>query len=129
MWKEWTGNGTISFRSNASFEDFVEVRINGELLSSDLYTLREGSIIVELDPEYMDSLNNGDYKVEIVSLSGTATTNFSVNKKAIQNPWIWGSGIAVLSSGLLAFAIWLVFIKKKWLILKTNKTQTTYNNR
>jgi hypothetical protein len=120
VWKEWTGDGTIAFRSNASFEDFVEVRINGELLSSDLYTLREGSIIVELDPEYMDSLENGNYEVEVISLSGVATTSFSVNKKIIQNPWIWGSGIAVLSAGLLAFAIWLVFIKKKWLVLKTN---------
>ena len=118
--KEWSGDESITFRSNASYSDFVEVRINGERLSSEHYTLREGSIIVELKPEYLDSLKNGKYKLEIVSTSGTAEGNFSVEKKAIANPWVWGSATAVLSAGIIAAAIWLVFFKKKWFVLNPN---------
>ena len=68
----------------------------------------------------MDSLENGNYKLEILSTGGSAIADFSVNKKAIQNPWVWESGTAVLSLGLLAFAIWLVFFKKKWIVIKFN---------
>ena len=119
VWKEWSDNETITFRSNASYDDFVEVRINGELLSNDLYTLREGSIVVELNPEYLASLENGEYSLEIVSLGGVAKTNFSVDKKIVQNPVVLGSGITVVAIALLAFAVWLVFVKKKWLMTQT----------
>ncbi len=119
VWKEWTGDEVIAFRSNASYEDFVEVRINGEILSKEFYTLREGSIIVELKPEYLNDLQNGNYQLEIVSEGGVATTDFSVNKNVIENPWVLWGGISVLSIGLLSFGIWLVFFKKKWLVLRS----------
>ena len=112
-WTEWVGDGTMTFRSNASYADFVEVRINGEKLSEEFYTRREGSTVIELNPEYMDSLENGDYKIEIVSLTGTATAEFSVNKKVMQNPWVWGSGSAVVFIGILVVLLWFAFRKKK----------------
>ena len=115
--KEWTGDETIAFRSNASFEDFVEVRINGSILPKDYYTLREGSIVVELKPEYLASLGNGNYRLDIVSKNGIATTDFSVNKKVVTNPWVYGSAIFVLVCALAFFA-WLVFFKKKWIVLQ-----------
>ena len=123
--KEWSKDENLTFRSNASYEDFIEVRINGTVLSSDLYTIREGSIIVDLKPEYLASLKNGDYRLEIVSVGGVAATDFSVNKNIMTNPWVWGSGTFVLVAGLLAFAVWWVFFKKKWLILQLGTLQTT----
>jgi len=120
VWEEWGGEGTIQFRSNASYEDFVEVRLNGEVLPADCYTLREGSIIVELAPAYLDSLGNGDYKVEIVSKHGVAETAFSVNKNVIANPWLYVPVISVVSVGVLAAAIWFVFFKKKLFVLTKN---------
>ena len=123
--KEWSNDENLTFRSNASYEDFIEVRINGTVLSSDLYTIREGSIIVDLKPEYLSSLKNGDYRLEIVSVGGVAATDFSVNKNVMTNPWVWGSGTFVLVAGLLAFAIWFVFFKKKWLVLQLGTAQMT----
>ena len=120
VWEEWGGEGTIQFRSNASYEDFVEVRLNGEVLPADCYTLREGSIIVELAPAYLDSLGNGDYKVEIVSKHGVAETAFSVNKNVIANPWLYVPVISVVSVGVIAAAIWFVFFKKKLFVLTKN---------
>ena len=119
VWKEWTGDEAIAFRSNASYEDFIEVRINGEILSTEFYTLREGSIVVELKTEYLNALQNGNYQLEIVSQGGVATTDFSVSKNVIENPWVLWGGISVLSIGLLSFGIWLVFFKKKWLVLRS----------
>ena len=119
VWKEWIGDETITFRSNASYEDFIEVRINGDVLSPEFYTLRKGSIVVELKSAYLNALQNGNYRIEIVSEGGVATTNFSVNKNVIENPWVLWGGISVLSIGLLSFGIWFVFCKKKWLALRS----------
>ena len=112
VWEDWTGDGTLIFRSNASYTDFVELRINGELVPTDRYTVREGSIVIELDPEYLDSLPNGDYRVEIVSADGVAATDFSVNKKIITNPFFLSGGVALIVIGL-AVAAWFVFFKKR----------------
>ncbi len=117
VWKEWTGNGTMLFRSNASYEDFVEVRLNGEVLPADCYTIKEGSIVIELAPSYVDQLKNGDYCLEIISENGVASASFSVNKTLIANPWLLGSIIGVVSIGLLAAAVWFVFFKKKFFVL------------
>jgi hypothetical protein len=113
VWSEWTGEGTITFRSNAAVADFVELRINGEVVPADQYTLREGSIVVELNPAYLSSLENGDYHVEIVSLDGVAATNFSVDKKVMQNPFVLGGVIGGSVLVLAALAVVLLILKKK----------------
>ena len=74
---------------------------------------------MELKPEYLNALPNGNYQLEIVSQGGVATTDFSVSKNVIENPWVLWGGISVLSIGLLSFGIWLVFFKKKWLVLRS----------
>jgi hypothetical protein len=43
--------------------------------------------------------------------------DFSINKKVVTNPWVYGSAIFVLVC-TLAFAVWLVFFKKKWIVLQ-----------
>ena len=118
--KEWKDKETITFRSNASIQDFIEVRINGEILSNEYYTIREGSTVIELTPQYLNTLQNGNYKIEIVSKTGIATADFTISKNIIENPWIMGSAIAVISIGLISFGIWLVFFKKKWLVFRSD---------
>ena len=46
----------LTFRSNAAFGDFVEVRLDGSTLNEDYYTKAEGSIIITLDAEYVSTL-------------------------------------------------------------------------
>ena len=69
------------FRSNAAIDDFIRAELDGKELTVDKdYTVKEGSIIVTLLPSYISRLSTGSHKLGIVSLSGTATANFTVTK-------------------------------------------------
>ncbi len=69
---------SLTFRSDAAIEDFIEVRINGIVLEPDCYSVREGSTIVEITAEYLDTLAVGEYFVSIVSTTGVAQERFHV---------------------------------------------------
>ena len=69
----------VSFRSDAAFADFIRVEVDGkELVKDKDYTLKEGSIIASLTPEFAATLTAGEHTLGIVSLSGTALTSFTV---------------------------------------------------
>ncbi len=69
---------TLTFRSSAAREDFVCVLLDGVELSPENYTVREGSIIVELTAECLKTLSKGDHTLTIRSTGGDATTDFTV---------------------------------------------------
>lgn len=69
----------VSFRSDAAFADFIRVEVDGkELVKDKDYTLREGSIIAILTPEFAATLSAGEHTLGIVSVSGTAVAYFTV---------------------------------------------------
>lgn len=69
----------VSFRSDAAFADFIRVEVDGkELVKDKDYTLKEGSIIATLTPEFAATLSAGEHTLGIVSASGTAKTTFTV---------------------------------------------------
>ncbi len=61
-----------SFTSNAEYKDFVCVKLNEEVVDKENYDVTEGSIIVTFKPEFLATLPEGKYKVEIVSTTGSA---------------------------------------------------------
>ena len=76
----------VSFRSDASFADFVRVELDGkELVKDKDYTIKEGSIIVTLTPEFLATLPAGDHTLSIVSVSGTAKADFSVTADKVED--------------------------------------------
>lgn len=101
----------ISFRSNAAFEDFIRVKLDGkELALSKEYTLKKENITVVLTPDFVATLSVGEHTVEIVSVSGTATAKITVNKNASENrpeksPVTGDSTNIVLCVTILAFAL------------------------
>lgn len=70
------------FRSNAEFEEFVKVLVDGKVLDASKYTVSEGSTVVELKADYLNTLSAGEHTLSIVSENGTASTTFTVEKKA-----------------------------------------------
>lgn len=72
------GNTDLTFRSNASFEDFLSVSVDGKVLDATQYTLREGSILVTLKADYLSTLSVGQHTLGVTSVSGTAETVFTV---------------------------------------------------
>lgn len=71
-------NEGASFRSDAEYDDFIKVTIDGADLSTENYTVESGSTIVKLKASYLETLTIGKHTIAIVSESGTAETEFSV---------------------------------------------------
>lgn len=82
-----TDGGTITFKSDAAFADFIRVTVDGIELDAANYELSEGSIIVTLKEEYLETLTVGTHILGIESVSGTAFTEFTV-EAARTNPVI-----------------------------------------
>lgn len=76
-WQQGSEKG-LSFTSNAEFADFIKVQVDGKDLDASDYTLKEGSTIVTLNADYLDTLSVGKHTLAIVSTTGTATTEFTV---------------------------------------------------
>lgn len=72
----------LSFTSDAAYEDFICVELDGKTVDESNYTVKEGSTIVTLNEDFVASLSEGDHSLSIVSESGRATAEFTVNKKA-----------------------------------------------
>jgi hypothetical protein len=77
VWTPETKTGLV-IRSSAAKSKFVEVRINGEVLDEKYYTVTEGSTIITISEEYLSTLKDKEYTIEIVSTDGVATTTFTV---------------------------------------------------
>jgi hypothetical protein len=80
-WKPDVG-GTLTFRSDAAFRDFISVLVDGKVIDAKYYELKEGSIIVTLKADYLATLPAGTHTIGIQSVTGTASTEFTVAAKA-----------------------------------------------
>ncbi len=103
------GNTDLTFRSNASFEDFLSVSVDGKVLDKNQYTLREGSILVTLKADYLSTLSVGQHTLGVTSASGTAETVFTVTAAPAVVPTgdtasltLWVSLAALCGLGALA---------------------------
>ena len=76
-WQKGTKDG-LSFTSNAAFAHFQKVQVDGKDLDASNYTVKEGSTIVTLKAEYLETLSAGRHTLAIVSDTGTATAEFTI---------------------------------------------------
>ncbi len=110
----YNGKNQLTITSSAYIEDFIEIRINGEVLDENYYIIAENSTTITLSKEYLNSLEEGIYKLEIVSVNGVAVTNFSV--KNLPSDTIIIAVIASASVIVVAFAIIIVVRRKNRII-------------
>lgn len=80
-WQKGSSEG-LSVTSNAAYADFLKVQVDGKDLGTAHYTVKEGSTIVTLKPEYLATLSVGKHMLAIVSSSGTAATDFVIANAA-----------------------------------------------
>ena len=80
---KWTqdSDGNISVRGSGEFSKFVGVKVDGKTVDEKYYTVKEGSTIVTLKPEYLNTLTAGKHTLKIVWTDGTADTTFTVDAK------------------------------------------------
>ena len=107
----------LTFKSDAAYDDFIEVLVDGAVISIDNYTTRAGSIVVELNAVYLASLTEGEHTITVRSASGNATTQFTVEAKVLSpktgsaDGWAWEIA-AVAALGILCVTV-VVFVNRK----------------
>lgn len=69
---------SLKFRSNAEFEEFLRVLIDGNELDKKYYKAYSGSTVIEISSDYLKTLSVGEHKLSIVSQNGSADTVFTV---------------------------------------------------
>ena len=72
------GKDGLSFTSNAEYADFLRVKVDGKELAAADYTVKEGSTIVTLKADYLNTLSVGKHTLEIESKNGIAKTEFTI---------------------------------------------------
>ena len=85
---EWTKGSTtgLAFTSDAPFAKFDSVKIDGSTIAATNYTAEEGSTKITLTPAYLEQLSIGSHSIEIVSIDGSASTNFTVKTAYSPDP-------------------------------------------
>lgn len=73
-----SSNTGLTFISDAEYEDFIKVLVDDQEVDSKYYTVKEGSTVVTLKPEYLKTLSVGKHTFAIASKTGTATTEFTI---------------------------------------------------
>lgn len=114
-WKKGESS-TLTFRSNAPFEDFAEVLVDGAALSSESYEKRngEGNIIVELRESYLEQLAEGEHALAIRSARGDATTHFTVEAAPDEtHPVSWWVYAAALGAFAIGTCVAVISFRRK----------------
>ena len=77
---EQNSDGSLSIRGSGAISKFVGVKVDGNLVDVRNYTVKEGSTIVTLKADYLNTLSVGNHTFEIIWTDGTASTRFAVSK-------------------------------------------------
>lgn len=77
---EQNSDGSLSVRGSGAISKFVGVKVDGNLVDVRNYTVKEGSTIVTLKADYLNTLSVGNHTFEIIWTDGTAATRFTVSK-------------------------------------------------
>ncbi len=77
---KWTlgGKDTLRFVSNAPYADFKSVSVDGTVIGAENYTVSEGSTVVELKSEFLNTLVTGEHTLTVSSTAGDAKMQLTV---------------------------------------------------
>ena len=83
----WTQNsdGSLSVRGSGALSNFVGVKVDGTLVDAKNYTVKEGSTIVTLKADYLNTLSVGTHTFEILWMGGSASTTFTIKADSSDN--------------------------------------------
>ena len=77
---EQNSDGSLSIRGSGAISKFEGVKVDGNLVDVKNYTVKEGSTIVTLKADYLNTISVGNHTFEIIWTDGTASTRFTVSK-------------------------------------------------
>ena len=82
---EQNSDGSLSIRGSGALSKFVGVKVDGTLVDAKNYTVKEGSTIVTLKADYLNTLSVGTHTFEILWTDGSASTTFTSKADSSDN--------------------------------------------
>lgn len=79
----WTvGSGkSLTFTANGAAAKFTGLMVDGVAVDADHYTVRAGSTVITLKPEYLETLSVGAHTLTVQYTDGEASCEFTIVKK------------------------------------------------
>ena len=84
-WTEDT-TGSITMRADGEFDKFQSVQVDGMTVDPTYYTAQQGSTIITLKPEFLQTLAAGTHTLTILFADGAASADFTVKEVQEENP-------------------------------------------
>ncbi len=92
VWKKETDGG-ITLRANGSVTKFTGILIDGKPVDERNYTVKEGSTIVALKRDYLDTLSPGEHSLTFLYTDGDASATFNIQTEESGNNGNTGTGV------------------------------------
>ena len=77
----YKGNGNLIIKSNGDIKKFVKLEIDNKDVSTEYYTMKSGSTIIELKEAFVAKLNEGKHEITFIYSDGKVSTTFEVKKQ------------------------------------------------
>ena len=77
---QWTAgdDGSIVMTANGPVEKFIGIEVNGKAVDSGNYTVKSGSTIITLKPEYLNTLSAGKHTLTVIYTDGETSGAFEI---------------------------------------------------
>jgi hypothetical protein len=79
---------TADFHLNGAVSKFIRVLVNGQEVDPAYYTVRQGSTIIHLKPEFLKTLDAGEHALTVEYTDGSVDGTFYVEESA-GFAWLW----------------------------------------
>ena len=108
-------DGSLTIKGNGDFSNFVGVKVDGNLLDTKYYTAKEGSTIITLKAEYLNTLSVGSHTFEIVWNDGSASTSFTIEEDEMIDAPQTGDNTPIVGWYVLLISgiACLIFVREK----------------
>ena len=76
-YQKGTDNG-ITIKTNGKFNKFEGIEVDGEVVDKSNYIAKDGSTVVTLKTDYLNTLSIGEHKIKFIYDDGEVETTFKV---------------------------------------------------
>ena len=109
----------LTFKTDDATDNLLRVLVDGQVVSSDKYSVSGEPLTITLHAAYLDTLSAGEHTIEIVTTNGTASAGFTVRSGGTESPatgdnshmWLWVTLMCL--SGFTIACLALFNLKKK----------------
>ena len=71
----------LTFTANGAYSKFTGIEVDGKAVDADCYTAENGSTVITLKAEYLETLAAGKHTLTVLYTDGKATGTFTVTEK------------------------------------------------